>query len=239
MRRPASIFERANLIVECLPFTAEDVRACDDYVDFVGARFHRAPNFRHAFLEGRKTGWESRGDRGNMNAAALDGAPGGFDKGVINAHGSDLDIETLDAKLLLEFVLNRLPRLRAQAANTLVCVVAGECRQIHARDGSQEPSRLPFLLYRSPGADSLRAALDSTGVHAHHVHPIQIQRDAAVGLEVAPCVIGDGGIGRRNRDSRCLALQAGGVVDPQVVAQSHGIFQCLQRSNRETSILAL
>ncbi len=198
MRGPASVLERCDLIVERLPFSAEDVRTCDDHVDFVGAGFHRVPDFRDAFLERRKTGRESRGDSGNMNAAAFDRAPRGFDESVINANRSDLNIEALDAKLLHEFMLNRLPRLCAQPANTLVGVVAGECRQIHAGDGAQEPSRLPFLLYRPPGADGLRAALDGAGVHAHRAHPIQIQGDTAVGLEFAPSVIGDGGIGRRN-----------------------------------------
>jgi hypothetical protein len=89
-----------------------------------------------------------------------------------------------------------LPRLGAQAANTLVGVVAGECRQIHARDGAKEPSRLPFLLYRSPGANGLRAALDGAGVNVNRVHPIKIQWGAAVGLEIVPSVIRDGGIGR-------------------------------------------
>src|SRR5437762_1445714 len=110
---PAGIFERGDLIIEHLPLTAEDVRAGDDHVDFVSAGFHRAPNFPDAFRERRKTGRESRGDRRNMNAAALDGPPCGFDEGVINAYRSDLDIEALDAKLLEEFLLNRLARLGA------------------------------------------------------------------------------------------------------------------------------
>src|SRR5260370_35947367 len=102
-----------------------------------------------------------------MNAAALDCAPRGFDEGVINADGSDLDIEAFDAKLLNEFLLNGLSCLGAQAANTLVGVVAGEGRQMHAGDGAQEPSCLPFLRYRGPGADGLRAALLVAVWHAH------------------------------------------------------------------------
>src|SRR5258708_38624256 len=126
MRGPASVFERGDLIVERLPFSAEDVRASYDHVDFVGAGFHRAPNFRHAFLEGRKTRRKPRGNRGNMNATAFDRTPRGFDEGVINADGSDLDIEAFDAKFLHKFVLNRLSRLGAQPADTLAGVVAGE-----------------------------------------------------------------------------------------------------------------
>ncbi len=95
-------------------------------------------------------------------------------------------MEALDAKFLDELLLNRLSRLGTQSANAFVGVVAGKCRQIHAGYGAQKPGRLPFLLNRSPGADGLRAPLDSAGVHAHRVHPIQIQRDAAVGLEFAP-----------------------------------------------------
>ena len=48
-----------------------------------------------------------------MNAAALHGPPCGFDEGVINAYRSDLDSEALGAKLLEEFLLNRLARLGA------------------------------------------------------------------------------------------------------------------------------
>src|ERR1700704_763035 len=199
MRWPASVLERGDLIVERLPFSAEDVRACDHHIDFVCAGFYRAPNFRHALLERRKTGRKSRGNRSHMNAAPLDGTPRGFNEGVIDTHGSDLDLEALNPELLNEFVLNRLSRLGAQAANALVRVVAGECRQIHAGDRAQEPCCLPFFLYRSTGAYGLRAALDGTGVHAHRVEAIQIQRDTAVGLEITPRVIGNGGVGRKNR----------------------------------------
>src|SRR5438132_3137810 len=183
MRGSTSVLERGDLIVQGLPFRAEDVRACNDHVDFVRAGFHRAPDFRDTFLERRKAGRESRGHRGHVNAAPLDGASRALDESVIDAHSRDLDIEAFDAQLLHEFLLKRLPRLGAQAAYTLVRIVSGERRQIHASDGTQEPSRLPFLLYRSPRTDGLRPALDSAGVHAHRAHPIQIERYAAVGLE--------------------------------------------------------
>src|SRR5438874_958854 len=95
-----------------------------------------------------------------------------LDESVIDAHSRDLDIEAFDAQLLHKFLLKRLPRLGAQAAYTLVRIVSGERRQIHASDGAQEPSRLPFLLYRSPRSDGLRAALDGARVHAYRVYPI-------------------------------------------------------------------
>src|ERR1700674_2813465 len=172
MRGPTSVFERGDFVVERLPFSPKYVRARDNHVDFVGTSFHRAANFRHAFLEGRKTGWESRGDCRNMNATSFDRAPCGFHKGVINADGSDLYTEALDTKLLHKFVLNRLSRLGAQSPNTLVGVIAGERRQIHAGDGAQEPSCLPFLLDRPPGADGLRAALDRGGGRAPRFIPL-------------------------------------------------------------------
>src|SRR6266481_726417 len=206
MRGPASVLERGDFVVKRLPFRAKDVCAGDDHIDFIGASFHGAPNFRDAFLEGGKTRRESRRDRCNMNAAALDSAPRGFHEGVINADGSDLDVKALDAKPLNEFALDRLSRLGAQSANTLVSVVAGERRQIHAGDSAQKPCGLPFLLYGSPSADGLCAALDRAGVHAHCIYPIQIQWNAAVWLELAPCAVGDGSIGRRKRASKSLAI---------------------------------
>src|SRR5260370_33670434 len=206
MRGPASVLERGDFVVKRLPFRAKDVCAGDDHVDFIGASFHRAPNFRDAFLERGKTRRESRRDRGHMDTAAFDRAPRGFDEGVINADGSDLDVEALDAKFLNEFALNRLSRLGAQSANTLVSVVAGERRQIHAGDSAQKPCGLPFHLFGSPHTYSLFSALYGAGVYAHGVHPIQIQWNAAVWLELAARVISDSRIGRRKRDSKGLAI---------------------------------
>src|SRR5439155_287318 len=119
-----------------------------------------------------------------------------YNESVLNANGRDLDIEALDAQLLHKPLLKWLPCLGAKPANALPRVVAGKRRQIHTGDGAQEPSRLPFFLYCSPGADGLHAAFDGAGVYAHRVHPIQVQRDAAVGLEIAAGVICDGGIRR-------------------------------------------
>src|SRR2546430_870409 len=64
MRGSTSVLERGDLIVQGLPFRAEDVRAGNDHVDFVRAGFHRAPDFRDTFLERRKAGRESRVHRG-------------------------------------------------------------------------------------------------------------------------------------------------------------------------------
>src|SRR5437588_10657246 len=172
MRGSTSVLERGDLIVQRLPFRAEDVRAGNDHVNLVRAGFHRAANFRDALFKRRKTGRESRGHCCHMNAAAFNGASRALDESVIDAHSRDLDIEAFDAQLLHKFLLKRLPRLGAQAAYTLVRIISGERRQIHASDGAQEPSRLPFLLYRSPRSDGLRAALDGARVHAYRVYAI-------------------------------------------------------------------
>src|SRR5437667_443517 len=118
---------------------------------------------------------------------------------VIDAHRRNLNPEALHPKFLREFLLNRLPRLRAQAPHALVGVIAGKRGQVHTGDGAKQPSGLPFLLHRSPRDQRLRAALDRAGIHAHRVNPIQIERDAAVGLQVAPGVLRNGGVGRRDR----------------------------------------
>src|SRR5437867_12827826 len=99
MRGSTSVLERGDLIVQRLPFRAEDVRACNDHVNLVRAGFHRAANFRDALFKRRKTGGEPRGHCCHMNAAASTGAPRGFDEGMINAHGCDVDVETLSSKL--------------------------------------------------------------------------------------------------------------------------------------------
>src|SRR5258707_13456389 len=107
----AGVLEGRDFVIERLPFRAENMRARDDHVDFVGAGFHRAPDFRDSFLERRKPSGESSGDRGNMNATSLDRVPSGFDEGVIHANGSNFVIKALNADLLAQFCLDWWPRL--------------------------------------------------------------------------------------------------------------------------------
>ena len=109
-----------------------------------------------------------------------------FNERVIDANRRDFDAELLDAKFLDQFLLDRLPRFRAQPPHALVGVVAGKRGQIHAGDRAQKPRRLPFFLY-SPSRDlRLRAALDGAGVHSHFLHPIQIKRDPGVRQRARP-----------------------------------------------------
>ena len=107
-----------------------------------------------------------------MNAAAFDGTPCGFDEVVINTNSRNLDVEAFDAEFLHEFLLQRLARLCAQAANALVGIVARECGEIHAGDGAQQPRCLPLFFHRAARDKCLGATLDGAGVDAHRVHPI-------------------------------------------------------------------
>ena len=173
--------------------------ACDDHVDFIRPGLHRAANFIDALPERRKSGGKTGRDRSHVDPAALDRPASRLHKRVIDAHRRNLNPEALHPKFLREFLLNRLPRLRAQAPHALVGVIAGKRGQVHTGDGAKQPSGLPFLLHRSPRDQRLRAALDRAGIHAHRVNPIQIERDAAVGLQVAPGVLRNGGVGRRDR----------------------------------------
>src|SRR2546422_2677270 len=141
-----------------LPFSAKNMGPRDDHVNLLRASFHRAADFRDAFREGRKTRGEPRRNRRNSYAAALQSAPRGLHETVIDTNGGYFQVELSDSEPLPNFLLDGLAGFPAQAAHALVGIVAGESRQVHAGNGAQEPSRLPFLLYRPPRDEGLGAA---------------------------------------------------------------------------------
>src|SRR5713101_444640 len=123
MRRPAGIFEHGNLIVERLPLSTEYMGPGDDNVDFIRAGLYGAPDFGDSFGKRRKTGGESRRDRGHVNSASFNSAARRFDESVVDAHGRHLDLQAFDTKLLHDFQLERLARLGAKSKYTLVRIV--------------------------------------------------------------------------------------------------------------------
>ena len=103
---------------------------------------------------------------------------------MIDTDGGHFKLETFESQLLHDRMLHRLLGLGAESKNPLVGVVAGERRQIHAADRPQQPSHLPFSLHRTSHNQALRAALDSAGVHANLFHPVQVERNPAIGFEL-------------------------------------------------------
>ena len=195
VRWAAGLLERGDLIVEFLPSSAEDVSPGDDDVDLVRSGLDRAANFGDALGHRRKASGKSRGNGRHSNAAAFERPRRRFDKAVIDANRRDLDFEFFDLQLLYQVVLDGLPGLGAQAAHALVGVVAGKSGQIHAGDGAQQPGGLPFFFHRAARNVSLRPALHRAGVDANLLHPVEIQRDAAIREQRTPGKRGDGRVG--------------------------------------------
>src|SRR5882724_8585920 len=139
-----------------------------------------APDFGDTFGERRKTGREARRDRGHMNPTSFDSAARRFDERVVHAHGRYLDLRAFNAKLLHDSLLEGLARFGAKPKHALVSIVTGKRGEVHARNGAQQPRGLPFFLHRASSHQGLRAALHGAGVHADGIHPIQVERYAAV-----------------------------------------------------------
>src|SRR3981081_3192582 len=132
MGRAALLFERGNLIVELLPFAAENVSTCDDNVNVLGSRLDGAANFGDPLGQRRKSCRKSSGDGSNSHVAALKRPARCLHKLVIYTNRGDLDLKILDTELLHQRVLNRLPGLGTQAENPFVRIVSRESREIHA-----------------------------------------------------------------------------------------------------------
>ena len=75
-----------------------------------------------------------------------------------------------------------MARLGAEPLDAAGRVVGIERRQVHQRDGLQEPGGLPVLLHRAAGADGRGAALERRAVHAHAPDPVEIEREAGIAL---------------------------------------------------------
>src|SRR6266566_3338219 len=134
----------------------------------------------HALGEWRKSGGKSCRNRRNPHPAALECPQRCFHKRVINADGGNLDIQLFDSQPLYQVMLNWLPRFCAKPAYTFLGVIARERCEIHARDGPQQPCRLPILLHCPASNMSLRPAFDGTGVNSNLLQPIEAQRNATI-----------------------------------------------------------
>src|SRR6266481_1909226 len=126
MRRPAGILEHGNLVVERLPFSTEHMSAGNDHVDLVGASLDGTPDLRDSLGKRRKSGRESRRDRGYVNPASFDSAARRFDERMVNANSCHFDFQTFDAQLLYDFLPERLTCFGAKPKYTLIRIVTGK-----------------------------------------------------------------------------------------------------------------
>ena len=139
----------------------------------------------HAGFERREAGREAGGDGGDGDAGAFERFDGGFDEGVVDADGADVEVQVFDLQSFDEVVFEWAAGFGAEAFDALGGVVAGERGEVHAGDGAEQPGGLPVLLDAAAGADGGGAALDGRGVDADLFDPADVERDAPVGDQFA------------------------------------------------------
>ena len=183
---PARLAERRNFVVERLPLAVENMRARNDNVDLLRARFHRAVNLLHALGQRIQPRRKPRRNCSHRNARSFKRLHRRLHKHVIHAHRAHGQVQVLNAETLHNVPLQRIARLGAQPPHALDRVVAAQRGQVHARNGAQQPRRLGVFFHRAPRHLRRRAPLHRAGVHPHLVHPVQIERHAPVGFERAP-----------------------------------------------------
>ena len=181
MAASSRLLEFRDFIIKLLPRATEYVGSRDYYVDLIRSRFHGSTYLGHAFLHWRQAGRESRGDGGHANAAPLERSHRCFHEAMIDTNRRHLDVKFFDLEMLYKPTLDRLPCFGTKPAHSLVGIGARKRCQIHARDRPQKPCGLPLFLHRSPGHVRLRSALNRACVYSDLLHPVKIQRDAAVG----------------------------------------------------------
>src|SRR5438105_9536465 len=87
-----------------------------------------------------------------------------------------------DAQRVDEIGAQRAARFGAQPYNAPRGVVTLQRREIHAGDRTQQPGRLPFLLYSSACRDGRRAALDGAAIHPQPRNDVEVERDARIAI---------------------------------------------------------
>jgi hypothetical protein len=101
-------------------------------------------------------------------------------------------LEGFDAEFCDEFVLEGLAGFGAEAADAFVGVIAGESGQVHAGDGAEQPGGLVVFFYGAARDEGLGAAFDGAGVDANVFDPVEIQGDAAIGLQGVATEVSEG-----------------------------------------------
>src|SRR6516225_5811874 len=189
--RAARVFKRHYFVVQLLPLRPEHVRARYYHVNFPRPRFDRSAHFGNPLFQRIQPCWKTRRNRSHGNLCAFQRPPRRFHEQVIHAHSSHLYVQALNPQFSLDFLLDRVPRLRTQPPHALIRVVTRKSGQVHTRDGSQQPRDLPILLHRSPGHQSRRPPFHRARIHTDVFHPIEIQRRAAIGCQPPPIQRGD------------------------------------------------
>ncbi len=211
VRRTCGLFKRGDLVIEGLPLAVEDVRAGDDDVDFLRAGFDAAVNLFDALGQRRKACRESCGNSGDGNAGAFERSNSRLNKRVVDADGADGEMQVLNTEAFNNVTLERVARLGAESADAVGRVVAAQGGQVHAGDGAKQPCCLRFLLYGAPRNMSRRAPLNSAGVDAYALDPVQIEGNAPVGFEGAPIQDDGDGLDSMRRGAGRIVIRGDGL----------------------------
>jgi hypothetical protein len=156
--------------------------ALTDDIDLIGAVGHRRLDLRESGGERREPVRECGRHRRDIDAGALQRIHRSLDERMIDAHRRRLHVEVADAETVENILTHRMARLGAESLDAAGRVVAVERRQVHERDGFEEPCRLPVLLHRTARADGRGAALERRAVHAHALDHIEVEREARVAI---------------------------------------------------------
>jgi hypothetical protein len=133
---------------------------------------------------------------------------------MVDANRGDFSVKRFDAEFGDEFVLEGMAAFGAEAADAFVGVVALKGGEVHYGDGAQEPGGLVVFFNGAASAEGRGAAFDSGGVDADRFDPVEVEGDAAVGLEGEIAEVGEGGVAKE-----------GGVSGSRevVVGDGHGL----------------
>src|SRR5690606_14705648 len=182
----AGLTERAQLVVEALPVVGQGESPGDDHVYLPGPGRDRPHDLLDACRERREAGGEAGRDSGHRHFTAAERLHGHGHHVVVDANGSNCEVQVVYPELLQEIPPDRLQRLGAQPPDPACRVIAGERRQVDERDRFEQPRGLPLLLDAPPGRQCGRAALDRAAVDPGAVHPVELEVRALVARELVP-----------------------------------------------------
>jgi hypothetical protein len=97
---------------------------------------------------------------------------------------------------------------------------------------------LPIFFHGAAGDETLGATFDGAGIDANVFHPIQIERNTAIGFEGAAAQVGESGIGGGKRCFQIVVVEALGAAGTSV-DYGHGKISFEEGASNPREILSL
>jgi hypothetical protein len=172
--------ELGDLVVKRFPVAGQHEVPWDDYIYFARPGFDGLFDLGDALGQGGLPGGEAGCNGSDRDVRAPQRFDRILDAAGVNTDRADGDLLTVKPQSRQHIRADGLPGLGAQAPDAPGRIVAGQCGQVDAGDGAQQPGRLPVLFDGAALGQRFDPPLDRALIDVRPRDPIQVERGAGV-----------------------------------------------------------